>query len=108
LLERAKKAGPQGKLFPEVNKYTEVNNYVHSLDGGKFSAKDFRTRYGTRRALQIISGMPKPKTQAEFRKAQKAVATAVSEELVNTPSMSLKSYIRPDVWQEWQQSAGIQ
>jgi DNA topoisomerase-1 len=73
----------------------DVNAYVREAAGVDFSAKDFRTWYGTllaARALgeRVSAGAPR----------QKHVVAAISwvaEKLGNTPSVCRKSYVHPAV-----------
>ncbi|MFA5355295.1 MAG: anti-CBASS Acb1 family protein [Candidatus Paceibacterota bacterium] len=99
LVERAKKAGKNGKLFDTDG--GSLLKYTASLDGGKFKTKDFRTLLGTKTAKQLIDGMEAPKNEKEYKKQVKSVAKQVAERLGNTPSVALKSYISPVVFSAW-------
>ena len=100
LLQRSKAVGPKGKLF--ATDYTSLLSYTKTLDGKGFSPKDFRTFSGTRLAIEKIQSMNTiPKTQKEYKKAVKEVATYVSSKLGNTPTMALQSYISPNVFGSW-------
>jgi DNA topoisomerase IB len=46
-------------------------------------------------------GATKPKSQKEYKKMVKDVATIVSKQLGNTPTVALQSYIHPAVFAEW-------
>jgi DNA topoisomerase IB len=104
LIRRAKAAGPNGKLFPATNDKTLLD-YTHSLDGGGFKTKDFRTHVGTATAYDLVQGLPKPTTLAEYRKRVMDVARKVSKKLGNTPVIALESYINPAVFAEWRIAA---
>jgi len=68
---------------------TEINAYIRLLSGGSYSAKDFRTWWGTVYALEAL-----------FEGETNASATEiVSEALGNTPEVARTSYIHPDVLQ---------
>lgn len=99
---RAKKAGQNGQLFGIDEK--QLLSYAHSLDGGKFKTKDFRTLLGTKTAADKISAYGKrlPRSQKEYKKMVKEVATTVSKKLGNTPTIALQSYINPTVFSKWQ------
>jgi DNA topoisomerase-1 len=103
LLARAEKSGTDGKLFPATTDKALLD-YVHTLDGGGFKTKDFRTNVGTSTAYDLVSKMPAPKTEAEYKKAVMAVAKDVSKRLGNTPVIALQSYISPTVFSEWRNS----
>jgi DNA topoisomerase-1 len=104
LRKRAKEAGDAGRLFPDVSQ-SSLLDYTHSLDGGKFKTKDFRTMLGTRTAQQEIAKMTKPASATAYKKAVKAVATAVAKKLGNTPAVALSSYISPFVFAPWREYA---
>jgi len=52
VIQRARSAGPDGKLFNVDD--NRLRDYTHTLDGGKFKTKDFRTLLGTRTAIDKI------------------------------------------------------
>jgi DNA topoisomerase-1 len=104
LQERADKAGPSGRLFGGVTD-AMLREHVHSLDGGGFTTKDFRTHLGTSTATELVERMDVPKTQAEYRKAVMEVAKKVSSVLGNTPVIALQSYINPSVFGAWKAAA---
>ncbi len=103
LLRRAKSAGPDGRLF--ATSARKLGEYSRTKDGGGFKTKDHRTALGTETAIERIRSMPAPKNSKEYKAAVKAVATAVSGVLGNTPSIALKAYIDPQVWAGWRHTA---
>jgi DNA topoisomerase IB len=52
-------------------------------------------------ALKEVKTIEPPKTKQEFLKKRKEVATTVSQQLGNDPSMALNSYINPTVFSNW-------
>lgn len=75
----------------------EVNQYLQSLAGFPYSAKDFRTWGGTLRAATVLEEFG---PAATAREATRNVATAmrlVASELGNTPAICRKSYVHPTV-----------
>lgn len=100
LKRRAKEAGEDGQLFPTINE-KHLLDYTHTLDGGHFKTKDFRTHLGTHTALKEIENHPKPTNEKEYRKAVLAVAKKVSDKLGNTPTIALQAYINPSVFAAW-------
>jgi len=100
LMQRAKVAGEGGKLFPATNDKALLR-HTHSLDGGGFKTKDFRTHVGTATAYALVQSAPKPTTMAEYKKRVMDVARKVSKKLGNTPAVALQSYISPVVFAEW-------
>lgn len=100
LRQRAKAAGADGKLFAATNDKALLD-HTHSLDGGGFKTKDFRTLLGTRTAMQEVAKAQPPKDQKSYQKAVMEVAKKVSALLGNTPTVALQSYINPAVFAEW-------
>lgn len=87
-----------GRLF-DTNDHS-VRSYFKSF-APNFSPKDFRTWHGTNMALKAIREMSKPKNAAEYKQFRNRVAKRVSDHLGNTPSVALKSYISPEVFDRW-------
>jgi DNA topoisomerase I len=90
----------QNGRFIEV-KDRHVNEYIQSIIGRKFTAKDFRTWAGTL-LFSIgltIQGQAESKTERK-RRIRKATA-ATAEQLGNTPAVCRASYICPRVVEEY-------
>ena len=105
LIERKRKAGDAGKLFNISG--DKLLSYSSSLDGGGFKTKDFRTLLGTKTAFAEVQAIrEKPKNEKEYKKMVMAVAKTVAQRLGNTPSVAIKSYISPVVWQDWRSAIG--
>jgi DNA topoisomerase IB len=100
LKKRKKEAGENGDIFPKTNDGALLE-YAHTLDGGNFKVKDFRTHHGTATALEEVAKMPKPANEKEYKKAVMAVAKIVAQKLGNTPTIALQSYISPTVFADW-------
>jgi DNA topoisomerase I len=90
----------------------DVNDYIRKASGANFTAKDFRTWWGTVFALMALK-----KVEVDFGRPQKVkheLAKAlkfVSQQLGNTPSVCRKFYIYPgliDAFLEGQLSHIIQ
>jgi DNA topoisomerase-1 len=99
IIQRAKKAGPNGQLFGTDG--SALLKYTHSLDGGGFKTKDFRTLLGTKVAMESIKLVDPPDNEKEYKKRVKEIAKIVAQRLGNTPSVCLKAYIHPAVFSEW-------
>lgn len=98
LVERKKKAGDSGRLFNTDSK--ALQKYAHTLDGGSFKPKDFRTLKGTMTAMEAIEKEPVPaSSMKEFKKRVLAIAKQVADKLGNTPTIALQSYINPFVFE---------
>jgi DNA topoisomerase IB len=98
LKELKKAAGDNGKLFSVTD--ATLRDYSHTLDGGSFKPKDFRTLKGTNTAIEEIAKIKEPaKTLKDYKKMVMAIAKKVSEKLGNTPTIALQSYINPFVFE---------
>ena len=75
----------------------DVNEYIRRISGGDFTAKDFRTWVGTVQAALILSEMKNAKTQAERKAHVVDAIKAVAERLGNTPAVSRKYYVHPQI-----------
>lgn len=100
MLKKRAKESPNGQLFPHINE-KHLLDYTHTLDGGHFKTKDFRTHLGTSTAIKEMENHPKPTNEKEYKKAVMAVAKAVSKKLGNTPTIALQAYINPAVFASW-------
>lgn len=89
-----------GKRVVDV-KDRHVNDYIQSVVGEEFTAKDFRTWAGTLLCSIALAtlGQAASKTERK-RKLNKAVVT-VSQQLGNTPTVCRKSYICPRLLDEY-------
>jgi DNA topoisomerase-1 len=88
-----------GRLFSTTD--SQVRDYMKLRGGKDFTPKDFRTWHGTMQAVRIVESTPRPKTEKEFKAAQREVAKQVSASLGNTPAVALASYIDPAVFGRW-------
>jgi DNA topoisomerase-1 len=99
---RQKGRGPDDRLFN--TSAAKVSQYMQEAGVPKgLMLKDLRTLHANVVALQEIEarGDAVPRTKTEFRRWRKEVATVVSTQLGNTPTMAIKSYLNPAVWSEW-------
>jgi DNA topoisomerase I len=79
----------------------DVNNFLHQVCGDEFSAKDFRTWAGTLHAFKVLSAMPVPGTEKEFKARTAEVVKEVSKVLGNTPAVCRKYYIHPVLFETY-------
>jgi DNA topoisomerase-1 len=85
----------------------KIRAYLEKISGGAgFTVKDFRTYMGTLAALRKIRTMSSPRSVSEFRRFRKEVGRAVGEELGNTPTIALNSYVSPEVFCAWEGDMG--
>ncbi len=73
---------------------SDVNDYLREASGGAFSAKDFRTWFGTLEALELLRRQ-RYESAGEARKQVLVAVKAVAEKLGNTPAICRKCYIHP-------------
>lgn len=76
----------------------EVNAYVRSLTGGRFTAKDFRTLRGTILAAEALARIGTVDTVTDRKRAEQLAVRATAEALGNTPAVARGSYIDPRVF----------
>lgn len=97
LIERKEGRKPEQKLFSTND--AALRDYSHTLDGGSFKPKDFRTLKGTNTAIEEIAAKPERcKDLKEFKARCFEIAKKVAEKLGNTPAIALQSYINPFVF----------
>ena len=93
---------------PQTVDSSDVNEYLHSIAGEEYTAKDFRTWAGTvlmAQGLQslhvaqpTVSETPaKPPSKTQISKNIVHAVKAVAKELGNTPAVCRKCYIHPRV-----------
>ncbi len=75
----------------------DVNEYLKITSGVEISVKDFRTWYGTVKALAHLVKFEPCETLAERKKNVVKTVEVVSEHLRNTKAVCRKSYIDPNV-----------
>lgn len=80
-----------------------VNAYLRAAGGGDFTAKHYRTWFGTVHALSELQRRPSS-TAAEAKKAVVEVVKTVSTKLGNTPSVCRACYIHPRVLETYLES----
>lgn len=83
---------------------SDVNDYIRAACGDDFSAKDFRTWYGSLAALEALSMSPPPTTQAEAKRTLNTCVKAVAGLLGNTPAVCRAAYIHPKVLEAFETS----
>jgi DNA topoisomerase I len=83
----------------------DVNAYLHEAGGERFTAKDFRTWWGSLLALIELTQVERPASQAASKRAISTVMKAVAKQLGNTPAICRKSYVHPAVIRAYQDGA---
>jgi DNA topoisomerase-1 len=75
----------------------DVNDYLHEISGGPFTAKDYRTWAATLGAAWLLCALEPPASQRECKRCVKEVIAAVAQQLGHTVAVCRKSYIHPGV-----------
>jgi DNA topoisomerase-1 len=83
----------------------DVNSYLREITGEHFTAKDFRTWWGTLLALIELGNQEQPTTKMGAKRAITKVMTAVSKQLGNTPSICRKCYVHPIIVNAFQEGS---
>jgi DNA topoisomerase-1 len=79
----------------------DVNDYLRSIAGEEFSAKDFRTWAGTVLAAIALRQLGKYATKADAKKNLVQAIETVARRLGNTPAVCRKCYIHPIVLESY-------
>lgn len=87
--------GDDGELHPVSS--TDVNEYLRSITGEDFTAKDFRTWSGTMLAALALRECEAFDSEAEARRNITRAIEEVAGKLGNTPSICRKCYVHPVV-----------
>ena len=76
----------------------DVNDYLRSISGGDFTAKDFRTWAGTALAAQALQEFEDFDSKAGARRNIRQAIEQVAKKLGNTTAVCRKSYIHPAIF----------
>ena len=86
----------------------DVNDYLRERTGQDFTAKDFRTWYGTVLAAIAFREFAEVTSAAEAKKNIRLVVGSVAKILGNTPSVCRKCYIHPEIIQSYLEGTTVQ
>ena len=89
--ELKKRHGPE--LFDVKDRH--VNDYIQSIVGENFTAKDFRTWAGTLLCSIALAMQGQAPSKTERKRRIRKAIVATSEQLGNTPAVCRSSYICP-------------
>jgi DNA topoisomerase-1 len=73
----------------------EVNDYLRQITGDDYTAKDFRTWFGSLHVLQALSDCPPFCNEAEAKKQVVVAIRQAASRLGNTPAICRQSYVHP-------------
>jgi len=80
-----------------------VNDYIQSVVGDNFTAKDFRTWAGTLLCSIALAMQGQADSKTGRKRNLRKAVVATSEQLGNTPAVCKKSYICPRLMDEYEQ-----
>ncbi|HYO08624.1 MAG TPA: hypothetical protein VER17_06590 [Tepidisphaeraceae bacterium] len=86
----------------------DVNDYLREITGESFTAKDFRTWYGTVLAATALQELEKFDSQAQAKKNIVRAVEAVAAKLGNTKAVCRKCYIHPEVFGAYMEGALVE
>ena len=86
---------------PHDVKDRHVNDYIQSIIGDKFTAKDFRTWAGTLLCSISLAMLGPAKGKTDGKKKIRSAVQATAEQLGNTPAVCRSSYICPRLLEEY-------
>jgi DNA topoisomerase-1 len=75
----------------------DVNDYLHTIAGEDYTAKDFRTWSGTVLAAMALQEYEKYDSEAQAKKNVVRAIESVAKKLGNTPTICRKCYVHPAV-----------
>ena len=101
-----KKRGAELFKFQQNGKVCDVkdrhvNEYIQSIIGRDFTAKDFRTWAGTLLCSIALALQEQGASKAERKRRLRKAITATAEQLGNTPAVCRSSYICPRLIDEY-------
>jgi DNA topoisomerase-1 len=79
----------------------DVNDYLREISGEEFTAKDFRTWWGTTLALAALLDLDPPRSEREAKSAIIRVIDQVANQLNNTRAVCRKYYVHPAVFESF-------
>ena len=86
----------------------DVNEYLRTITGEDFTAKDFRTWAGTVLAAMALKAQEPFENKSDAKKKVKAAIGAVAQMLGNTPAICRKCYVHPAVLESYLDGALIE
>lgn len=81
----------------------DVNDYLRSITGENFTAKDFRTWAGTVQAAALLCKCKPASSLRQTKSLVNQAVEAVARELGNTKSVCRKGYIHPAIFKGFEQ-----
>jgi DNA topoisomerase-1 len=86
----------------------DVNDYLREISGEEFTAKDFRTWWGTTLALAALLTLDPPTSEREAKSAIIRVIDQVANQLNNTRAVCRKYYVHPAVFESFSEGGLVE
>ncbi len=86
---------------------TDVNEYLQQITEGDFTAKDFRTWFGSLHTLLALSELEPFTSVAEAKKNIVAAIRIAASKLGNTPAICRNSYVHPFILEHYMTGSGF-
>ncbi len=80
-----------------------INEYIEMCTGKDFTAKDFRTWWGTVTAAAYLATLPPCSLKSDIHKNLVATLDAVADKLGNTRAVCKKYYVHPQLLQHYEE-----
>jgi len=87
---------------------SDVNDYLRTISGEDYTAKDFRTWSGTVLAALALQEFEKFDSETQAKKNVVRAIETVAKKLGNTPSVCRKCYVHPAVLEAYMDGAELQ
>jgi DNA topoisomerase-1 len=87
---------------------SDVNDYLRSITGEDYTAKDFRTWSGTVLAALALQEFEKFDSETQAKKNVVRAIESVAQKLGNTPSVCRKCYVHPAVLDAYMEGAIVE
>ncbi|WP_313705261.1 DNA topoisomerase IB [Massilia sp.] len=87
---------------------SDVNDYLRTITGEDYTAKDFRTWSGTVLAAMALQEFEKFDSETQAKKNIVRAIESVAEKLGNTPSVCRKCYVHPAVLDAYLEGSALE
>jgi len=87
---------------------SDVNDYLRTIGGEDYTAKDFRTWSGTVLAAMALQEFEKFDSETQAKKNIVRAIESVAEKLGNTPSVCRKCYVHPAVLDAYLEGSALE
>jgi DNA topoisomerase-1 len=100
------KFAQNGRVFDVKDRH--VNDYIQSIIGKDFTAKDFRTWAGTLLCSIALAMQGQGTSKADRKRRVRKAVVATAEQLGNTPAVCRSSYICPRLIDEYMEGTPLE